>query len=98
MVAGTVLERFSFAQSWSECHNGLCQEKLYIVISTVLFQVEIKHNSIHTMNVYVKKKNDNINLDMLQYLGIQECPKPHFGFPCNKKQLMIKFLSTYYTD
>lgn len=44
----------SFSQSSSELHNRSWQEKLYIIISKVLFQVEMKHSSIYTINAYIK--------------------------------------------
>lgn len=91
MGAGTVLGRFSFVQSWSEFHNGLCQEKLYIAISTVLFQVEMKQSSIHSINAYLKESADikKIQTCYRAFPFVQECPKPHFSFPCNKKQADI---------
>lgn len=92
MGAGTVLGRFSFVQSWSEFHNGLCQEKLYIVISTVLFQVEMKQSSIHSINAYFKKSATikKIQTCYSTFPFVQECPKPRFSFPCNKKQALVR--------
>lgn len=76
--------------------------KLYIVISTVKFQAEIKLSRIHTVNVYIKKIKQNKQDQQKNPCQFTENPETlqyfffYSPFSCNKNKLMIKSTSTYY--
>ena len=50
------MRQILFSTALIQILQWIMPRKLYIVISTVQFQVEIKQNRIHTVNVYIKKQ------------------------------------------